>query len=70
MLRLVIICVSFIYTNDVYFLFSIYAGICQRHTDMFYNFIRDHKDEIIADVQAFYYHVIKDNFPDKSCKYM
>ena len=36
---------------------------------MFHNFIRDHKDDIIADVQAFFYHVIKDNFPDKSCKY-
>lgn len=41
-------------------------GICQRHTDMFNNFIRDQKDEIIADAQAFFYHVIKDNFPDKS----
>ena len=42
-------------------------GISQRHTDTFYKFILDNRLEIIADVQAFFYHIIKDNFPDKSC---
>ena len=37
---------------------------------MFYNFIGENKDEIISDVQCFFYHVIKDNFPDKSCEYI
>lgn len=41
-------------------------GICQRHTDMFHSFIGDQKDEIVADIISFFYHVIKDNFPDKS----
>ena len=49
---------------------SVVSGICQRHNDMFYNFIGENRDEIISDVQCFFYHVIKDNFPDKSCEYI
>lgn len=46
------------------------SGISQRHTDMYHKYISENSKEIIADVQAFFYHIIKDNFPDKSCKYM
>jgi hypothetical protein len=45
------------------------AGISQRHNDMYYKFIPENRQEIISDIQAFYYHIVKDNFPDKSCKY-
>ncbi|XP_052800656.1 cell division cycle protein 123 homolog isoform X2 [Mya arenaria] len=41
-------------------------GISQRHTDMYYKFIPENRKEIEGDIQAFFYHIIKDNFPDKS----
>ncbi|XP_060603753.1 cell division cycle protein 123 homolog [Ruditapes philippinarum] len=41
-------------------------GISQRHNDMYYKFIPENRQEIISDIQAFYYHIVKDNFPDKS----
>ncbi|KAK3587558.1 hypothetical protein CHS0354_004847 [Potamilus streckersoni] len=41
-------------------------GICQRHHTMYCSFIGQHKDEIVADIQAFFYHFIQGNFPDKS----
>ncbi|WAR01411.1 CD123-like protein [Mya arenaria] len=37
-----------------------------RHTDMYYKFIPENRKEIEGDIQAFFYHIIKDNFPDKS----
>jgi len=45
------------------------AGISQRHTDMYQKFISENSAEIVSDIQAFFYHIIKDNFPDKNCKY-
>lgn len=41
-------------------------GISQRHNDMFYKFIPENRQEIVADIQAFFYHIVKDNFPDKN----
>ncbi|KAH3882717.1 cell division cycle protein 123 homolog [Dreissena polymorpha] len=41
-------------------------GISQRHNDMFYKFIPENRKEIEADVKAFFYHIVKDNFPDKN----
>lgn len=41
------------------------VGISQRHSDMYYKFIPEHRKDIVADIQAFFYHIVKDNFPDK-----
>ncbi|KAL4223537.1 hypothetical protein ACF0H5_017008 [Mactra antiquata] len=41
-------------------------GITQRHIDMYYEFIPENKKEIVSDIQGFFYHIIKDNFPDKN----
>jgi len=36
---------------------------------MYQKFISENSAEIVSDIQAFFYHIIKDNFPDKNCKY-
>ena len=50
------------------FFFS-FTGICQRHNDMYYSYINEARAEIKADIQSFFYHVIRDSFPDKNCEY-
>lgn len=41
-------------------------GIAQRHIDMHYQFIQENREDIVGDISAFFYHIIKGNFPDKN----
>ncbi|XP_071082456.1 translation initiation factor eIF2 assembly protein-like [Haliotis cracherodii] len=41
-------------------------AISQRHHIQYYAFLETQKDEIISDIQAFFYHMISNKFPDES----